>query len=184
MSPILIAVSRPGQYGCILNLDTLHRTGGSLIVEARLAHPAPAFRLHWAGGSCGRARNQRHQRSCRTKAVNQQGRWYNGRKLPDPATAEDRKIFSATSDTSGPQGRLVCARGCQGEHHAAAREVNRIPAVPLNETVNGRGRWYETFASSALYAEFPAALADNPGCLTITISATLCLGTAVTRRAR
>jgi hypothetical protein len=50
MSPILIAVSRPGQYGCILNLDTLHRTGGSLIVEARLAHPAPAFRLHWAGG--------------------------------------------------------------------------------------------------------------------------------------
>jgi hypothetical protein len=55
-----IAVHRPNQYGCILNLNTLHRTGGSLIVEAQLADPAPAFRLHWAGertstdsGDCG-----------------------------------------------------------------------------------------------------------------------------------
>jgi hypothetical protein len=55
-----IAVYRPGQYGCVLSLGTLQRTGGSLIVEARLAHPALAFRLHWAGartstdgGDCG-----------------------------------------------------------------------------------------------------------------------------------
>ncbi|MFL5286422.1 MAG: hypothetical protein ACJ8AW_36960 [Rhodopila sp.] len=57
-----IAVHRPGQYGCILSIGTLHQTGGSLIVEARLAQPAPAFRLHWAGartsadsGDCGRS---------------------------------------------------------------------------------------------------------------------------------
>jgi hypothetical protein len=57
---IRIAVHRPDQYGCILSLNTLHKTGGSLIVEAQLADPAPAFRLHWAGertstdsGDCG-----------------------------------------------------------------------------------------------------------------------------------
>src|SRR4051812_47497480 len=57
-----IAVHRPDQYGCILSFSILHQTGGSLIVEARLAQPAPAFRLHWAGvrtsadsGDCGRS---------------------------------------------------------------------------------------------------------------------------------
>jgi hypothetical protein len=55
-----IAVHRPDQFGCILDLDTMHKSGGSLIVEARLAQPAPSFRLHWAGkrtsadsGDCG-----------------------------------------------------------------------------------------------------------------------------------
>nr|WP_294503810.1 hypothetical protein [uncultured Rhodopila sp.] len=44
-----IAVHRPGQPGCVLDLDTIRQTGGSLVVEARLWRPIPGFRLHWAG---------------------------------------------------------------------------------------------------------------------------------------
>jgi hypothetical protein len=57
-----IAVHRPGQYGCILDLDTLRRDGGSLVAEARLASEGHSFRLHWAGirtapgsGDCGKS---------------------------------------------------------------------------------------------------------------------------------
>jgi len=46
---IRIAVHRPGQSGCVLDLDTIRQTGGSLVVEARLLRPVPGFRLHWAG---------------------------------------------------------------------------------------------------------------------------------------
>jgi hypothetical protein len=42
-------VRRPGLSGCVLDLDAIRQTGGSLVVEARMTHPAPAFRLHWAG---------------------------------------------------------------------------------------------------------------------------------------
>ena len=55
-----IAVHRPGQYGCILDLETLRHDGGSLVAEARLASEGRSFRLHWAGirtapgsGNCG-----------------------------------------------------------------------------------------------------------------------------------
>jgi hypothetical protein len=44
-----IAVRRLGLPGCVLDLDAIRRTGGSLVVEARLTRPEPAFRLHWAG---------------------------------------------------------------------------------------------------------------------------------------
>nr|WP_294518032.1 hypothetical protein [uncultured Rhodopila sp.] len=48
-SKIRIAVHRPGQPGCVLDLGTIRQTGGSLVVEARLSRPIPGFRLHWAG---------------------------------------------------------------------------------------------------------------------------------------
>jgi hypothetical protein len=48
-SKMRIAVHRPGQSGCVLDLDTIRRTGGSLVVEARVLRPIPGFRLHWAG---------------------------------------------------------------------------------------------------------------------------------------
>ncbi|HVY13764.1 MAG TPA: hypothetical protein VHB27_00950 [Rhodopila sp.] len=55
-----IAAHRPDQYGCILDLDTLRRFGGSLVTEARLASEGQSYRLHWAGertapdsGDCG-----------------------------------------------------------------------------------------------------------------------------------
>ncbi len=57
-----IAVHRPGQFGCILDLATLRRHGGSLVTEARIAAEGQTWRLHWAGertapdsGDCGRS---------------------------------------------------------------------------------------------------------------------------------
>lgn len=57
-----IAVHRPGQFGCILDLDTLRRHGGSLVTEARIAAEGQTWRLHWAGertaqdsSDCGRS---------------------------------------------------------------------------------------------------------------------------------
>ncbi len=55
-----IAVHRPNQFGCILDLNTLRRYGGSLVTEARLASEGESYRMHWAGertapnsGDCG-----------------------------------------------------------------------------------------------------------------------------------
>jgi hypothetical protein len=55
-----IAVHRPNQFGCILDLETIRRFGGSLVAEARLASEGLSFRMHWAGehtapgsGDCG-----------------------------------------------------------------------------------------------------------------------------------
>lgn len=55
-----IAAHRFGTFGCILDLDTLRRHGGSLVMEARLASEGQSFRVHWAGertaadsGDCG-----------------------------------------------------------------------------------------------------------------------------------
>lgn len=45
----LIAVHRPGQFGCVLDLNTLRRSGGSLVIEARMPTENRAYRLHWAG---------------------------------------------------------------------------------------------------------------------------------------
>lgn len=48
-STMRIAVHRPGQTACVLDLDAIRQTGGSLVVEARVFRPVPGFRLHWAG---------------------------------------------------------------------------------------------------------------------------------------
>ncbi len=45
-----LLVHRPNQFACVLDLSTLKRTGGSLIVEARMSGDARAIRVHWAGG--------------------------------------------------------------------------------------------------------------------------------------
>jgi hypothetical protein len=44
-----LPVDRPDRPGCVLDLNTIRRTGGSLIVEARLADSGRRFLLHWAG---------------------------------------------------------------------------------------------------------------------------------------
>jgi hypothetical protein len=55
-----IAVHRPNRFGCILDIGTLRRYGGSLVAEARLASEGESYRMHWAGertapnsGDCG-----------------------------------------------------------------------------------------------------------------------------------
>lgn len=55
-----IAAHRPNTFGCIFDLDTLRRHGGSLVTEARLADEGQRYRVHWAGertaadsGDCG-----------------------------------------------------------------------------------------------------------------------------------
>ena len=44
-----LVVHRPGQFGCALDLGTLHQSGGSLVVEGQLMEAAGSFRVHWAG---------------------------------------------------------------------------------------------------------------------------------------
>jgi hypothetical protein len=45
-----IAATRADASACTLDLDTIHRAGGSLIVEQRLpADDARLYRVHWAG---------------------------------------------------------------------------------------------------------------------------------------
>jgi hypothetical protein len=55
-----LIVHRMGQFGCVLDLDILRRSGGSLVVEAQLVDAPGKFRVHWAGertsadaGNCG-----------------------------------------------------------------------------------------------------------------------------------
>jgi hypothetical protein len=43
-----LLVHRQNQYGCVLDLNTLRRSGGSLIVENQLG-TGRTFRVHWAG---------------------------------------------------------------------------------------------------------------------------------------
>lgn len=44
-----VVMARAGGGECMLDLDTLHRDGGSLIVEARVPSNPPAYQVHWAG---------------------------------------------------------------------------------------------------------------------------------------
>lgn len=53
-----------GRPDCVLDLSTLQRTGGSLVVESEVAPGAGAFQVHWAGahttagaGDCGASAN-------------------------------------------------------------------------------------------------------------------------------
>jgi hypothetical protein len=57
-APLL--VHRQDQFGCVLDLNVLRRSGGSLIVEAQAGAGVGGFRVHWAGvrtsddpGNCG-----------------------------------------------------------------------------------------------------------------------------------
>lgn len=44
-----VLAERPGQDGCALDPEAMRKTGGSLIVEERLAGRNPRLRAHWAG---------------------------------------------------------------------------------------------------------------------------------------
>lgn len=44
-----LPVHKPDQFRCVLDLDVLHHSGGSLIVETRLNTDADDYRVHWAG---------------------------------------------------------------------------------------------------------------------------------------
>lgn len=42
-------LAHDGERECMLDLDTLHKTGGSLIVEARTPSNPALYQVHWAG---------------------------------------------------------------------------------------------------------------------------------------
>jgi hypothetical protein len=44
---IRLAAHRPGQSDCVLDLDVLHRSGGSLVVESQA--DGDGYHIHWAG---------------------------------------------------------------------------------------------------------------------------------------
>ncbi|MDR3530430.1 MAG: hypothetical protein P4L90_07760 [Rhodopila sp.] len=55
-----LLVHRQDRFGCVLDLNILRHSGGSLVVESQIAGDGRNFRLHWAGertsadtGNCG-----------------------------------------------------------------------------------------------------------------------------------
>ncbi len=44
-----LIVHRPSQFGCVLDLSVLRRSGGSLVVEGQVTEATGSFRVHWAG---------------------------------------------------------------------------------------------------------------------------------------
>ena len=44
-----LAVARPDQKNCVLDIDTIRRSGGSLVMERRVTGPTRLYRAHWAG---------------------------------------------------------------------------------------------------------------------------------------
>lgn len=44
-----LIAARDGQKNCVLDLDVMRRSGGSLVLEQRLAGPEHLYRAHWAG---------------------------------------------------------------------------------------------------------------------------------------
>jgi hypothetical protein len=44
---IRLSAHRPGQSDCVLDLEVMHRTGGSLVVESQAS--GGGYHLHWAG---------------------------------------------------------------------------------------------------------------------------------------
>jgi hypothetical protein len=44
-----LIVHRPDGYGCVLDLNVLRQSGGSLIVEGQITDSPSSFRVHWAG---------------------------------------------------------------------------------------------------------------------------------------
>ena len=54
-----VIVHRRDQFGCVLDVNVLRGSGGSLVIEGRIAHSS-SFHVHWAGprttadfGNCG-----------------------------------------------------------------------------------------------------------------------------------
>ena len=59
---VRLIVHRRDQFGCILDLDVLRRSGGSLIVEGQVSEAVERYEVHWAGertaadtGNCGKS---------------------------------------------------------------------------------------------------------------------------------
>jgi hypothetical protein len=55
-----LTVLRPGQLGCILDLNIMRNSGGSIVVEGEVGSSPGRFQAHWAGvrtaadiGNCG-----------------------------------------------------------------------------------------------------------------------------------
>ena len=55
-----LVAQRPTQSGCVLDLNVLQRSGGSLVVESQMIEAKGSFKVHWAGqrtatdsGNCG-----------------------------------------------------------------------------------------------------------------------------------
>jgi len=55
-----LLVQRQDQFGCVLDMNVLRHSGGSLVIETQLGPEAKSFRVHWAGartsadaGNCG-----------------------------------------------------------------------------------------------------------------------------------
>jgi hypothetical protein len=44
-----LLVRRPNQFACVLDLNTLRQSGGSVVIEARMPGDPHAYQLHWAG---------------------------------------------------------------------------------------------------------------------------------------
>lgn len=44
-----LMAERPGAGTCMLDVQAMRQSGGSLIVEERRPGPAPTFRVHWSG---------------------------------------------------------------------------------------------------------------------------------------
>jgi len=42
-------LARNAERECVLDLDTLHKTGGSLVIEARVPGNSLPYQVHWAG---------------------------------------------------------------------------------------------------------------------------------------
>lgn len=45
-----LIAQRLDQFGCILDLNILQHSGGSLVVESQVLEAKGMFRVHWAGG--------------------------------------------------------------------------------------------------------------------------------------
>jgi hypothetical protein len=59
---VRLIVHRRDQFGCILDLDILRQSVGSLIVESQASEAVGRFQVHWAGertaadtGNCGKS---------------------------------------------------------------------------------------------------------------------------------
>lgn len=55
-----LAVHRPDHFDCVIDLGVVRQSGGSMVVETRIAGEGSDFRVHWAGvrtsadtGNCG-----------------------------------------------------------------------------------------------------------------------------------
>lgn len=89
-----LAVHRAGQFGCVLDLNTIRRSGGSLVVEMRLEDGGSRFQLHWAGarttndgGDCGRSADLILDRSDLDSLALAAGGYGVGRKRPPAFTS-------------------------------------------------------------------------------------------------